>query len=599
MVRSDAPAGRVLAVRLIVASGRVLHSRRFGSKFFFLTIVENGEEVQVMVNLKKLEDTDQKAFKAVAFLIKRGDQICKPNSSHATQGLMADNAFVAAVSGRPARTNSNELALDAKSLPTISSPSIVPLPFQIPEDSRMQQRHLDLLLNRSARDILVTRQFIIAKLREYLARHLDCLEVQTPIIAANAGGATARPFATRATEFLDKELALRIAPELWLKRLVVAGFDRVFELGQAFRNEGVDATHNPEFTVCEFYMANANLDRLMHITQGMFYSIAKAVSHFAEDGKMKLEVPNPDLFGDSFEKVEFLPELEKAIGQPLPDLTQPNAVTKIINLLRKAGKDWHNSLPPNPSLPKLLDHMAAAVLEPRSHGRPLFIINHPVCMSPLAKSFTCKTTGQHVAARAELFFNGNELANMYEEENDPFKQRRKFVDQVKERLAQQGELTLADDEEPPHVVDEQYISVLESGLPPTAGWGCGVDRMVMLFTGAKRISDVQPFGNLRNVVGLASMGPQLKAHRSQEDQTTATIPADAKGTVKSTLPEAVENSVDLGFRVPISSNFEAMSIPSAQDDTLTRGAESKDKVAKRNVTKVIEDESLSTSSDSK
>lgn len=378
----------------------------------------------------------------------------------------------------------------------------------------MQQRHLDLLTNRQARDVLVLRAVIVHKLRTFLQNVLKCTEVQTPILAANAGGAVARPFATQATEFPQKELALRIAPELWLKRLVVGGFDRVFEIGPAFRNEGVDAIHNPEFTVCEFYLAHTNLIGLMNITRSLFHCVAMAVDDYARMAKMMIHKPDSEVFSKKFTTLEFLPELEKALGCPLPNLDSPQAVPDIIKIIKDAGKDWHLSLPSKPSLPKLLDHMASAVLEPQSTGRPLFITNHPVCMSPLAKSFACPKTGQQVAARAELFYDGNELANMYEEENDPFKQRRKLVNQARVRLEQQGEV-LEDDEDPPHVVDEQYISVLESGLPPTGGWGCGVDRMVMLLTGAKRISDVLPFGNLRNVVGLASAPPRHQ--RSHED----------------------------------------------------------------------------------
>lgn len=437
--------------------------------------------------------------------------------------LHTDNVPLVAVMGRPARTSSNELAIEALSSPALLSPSLVPLPFQMPEESRMQNRHLDLLLNRPARDTLVLRQLIINHLRAHLTESLHCVEVQTPILAANAGGAIARPFATHATEFPHKELALRIAPELWLKRLVVAGFDRVFELGPSFRNEGVDATHNPEFTVCEFYLAHIGLDMLMSLTENMFYDLAKAVRRYIQDGIVDLTTPEPSTFEGPFKRVEFIPELEKALGHALPDLDHPHAVRDLIKLISSAGKDWHLSLPPQPSLPKLLDHMAAAVIEPQSRGQPLYIVHHPVCMSPLAKSFLCPKSGQQVAARAELFYDENELANMYEEENNPFKQRRKFVNQAKARLAQQGEGPVARDEEPPHVIDEQYISVLRSGLPPTGGWGCGVDRLVMLFSGAKRISDVLPFGNLRNVVGLASAGLQPKSQRSSEDDATTKV----------------------------------------------------------------------------
>lgn len=385
----------------------------------------------------------------------------------------------------------------------------------------MHQRHMDLLLSRPAEHILRVRSYMTTHLRQYLENSLGCIEVQTPILAANAGGAMARPFATAATEFPEKQLALRIAPELWLKRLVVAGFDRVYEIGPAFRNEGIDSTHNPEFTMCEFYLSYYNLDQVMRETRKLFLSLAKGVAKFKEKYNILLDHPDPKVFEGEWEVVDFIPALNKALGHQLPDLESPDAVGEIIKILEEKNKTWHKSLPPNPSLAKLLDHMAAAALEPMSQGKPIFIAKHPVCMSPLAKSFICPTTNQVVSARAEVFYDGNELANMYEEENDPFVQRRKFVEQAKLKLQAQQEAEAqgeepAEDEEPPHVIDHQYISVLESGLPPTGGWGCGVDRLVMMFTGAKRISDVLPFGNLRNVVGLASTGSQSQAKRTTE-----------------------------------------------------------------------------------
>lgn len=528
-----------------------------------------------MLNFGKLQDeTDLADFRKLAAILKRGDHICKPTFVTRVQNkdLKDTDMFsLAAVTGRPALTDSQELSLDARHLPKLLAPSIAPLPFQIPEEARMQQRHLDLLVNKSARDILVARSFIINHLRAHLAKVLQCVEVQTPILAANAGGASARPFATRATEFSHKEMALRIAPELWLKRLVVAGFDRVFELGPAFRNEGVDHTHNPEFTVCEFYLAHANLDALMNITQNMFYGLAKSVQSLIHKGVVRLDSPDQSVFESRFERVEFIPELQEALGHPLPDLDSPTAVADLIKLLDDAGKDWHLSLPPgNPSLPKLLDHIAGAVLEPRSMGRPLYITHHPVCMSPLAKSFTCPQTGQQVAARAELFFDGNELANMYEEENDPFKQRRKLVGQARARLSGEKGTPAADnDEEPPHVVDEQYISVLESGLPPTGGWGCGVDRLVMLFTGAKRISDVLPFGNLRNVVGLASAGPQSQPQPQESvavDRARALVRESRKGPWNErTAAAKLDGAAPAARKVPAKSAFEAFSAASFLD----------------------------------
>lgn len=420
---------------------------------------------------------------------------------------MSDISFLLAVSGLPALSSSGELCIEARALPKLFSPCLVPLPEKISPDTAIQNRHMDLLVNRSSRDTLLLRDFIIRHVRAHLHKVLGCVEVQTPILAANAGGAIARAFETDATEFPHKDLSLRIAPELWLKRLVVAGIDRVYELGPSFRNEGVDATHNPEFTTCEFYLAHTNLSALMNITCTLFYGLAKSINQRKSDKFASLPIPEGFDFSDRIERVDFIPAINKALGRALPDLESPTALPDLLALLNETGKDWHRSLPPNPSLPKLLDHIAAAVIEPQSKGRALFITHHPVCMSPLAKSFA--RHGQQVSARAELFCDGREIANMYEEENDPFKQRAKFIAQAKARLALLRGGAVAMDDAPAHVIDEQYLTVLEAGLPPTGGWGCGIDRLVMLFSGAKRISDVQPFGNLRHVVGLGAVRSAL------------------------------------------------------------------------------------------
>lgn len=409
------------------------------------------------------------------------------------------------MSGRPRRTDTQELSLEAQFLPEVTSLSLAPLPFHLPDSERMQQRHLDLIVNETSRNTLIARSRIIRTLRDHLQTSLRFIELQTPILAANAGGALARPFETRATDLTKKELALRIAPELWLKRLVAGGLERVFEIGSAFRNEGLDATHNPEFTMCEFYAAHANLQDLIEMTTDLFQAISKDIHHCAQTGNLQgLDIPNPEVFvKKNFKQVEFIPALQEALGYTLPDLTSPNAKSELLKFLQNAGIEC--SLSPDTTLSKLLDHLASKILEPPSETTPLFITHHPSCMSPLSKSFTCPVTQQQVSARAELFYRGSELANMYEEENDPFEQRRKFVEQNE---TNNKTLDKYNNEEPPHIIDEQYIRVLESGLPPTGGWGCGIDRLVMLFTGAKRISDVLAFGSLRNVVALASSGPQ-------------------------------------------------------------------------------------------
>ncbi|KAJ0122450.1 lysyl-tRNA synthetase [Diaporthe amygdali] len=525
---------------IVTVGGRVSSISQLGNKLAFVKLVMDGAMVQGVLNINKMIDgTDMRHFTDLVRLIKRGDHI--------------------SITGQPTRTQTKEFSIEAIHLPQIVSPGLAPLPYNLPEESRMNQRHLDLLVNKQAADTLRVRSCVIRHLRQWLETKLECIEVHTPILAANAGGAVARPFTTNATEFPEKQLALRIAPELWLKRLVVAGFDRIYEIGPAFRNEGIDSTHNPEFTMCEFYVSHINLEQVMQDTREMFSDLAAAVAKFRSDHNLEtLQPPDPKLFAKEWQVVDFIPAINMELGSALPRLdNNPNAVQEIIKLLEARGKDWHKSLPPNPSLSKLLDRIAGAVLEPQSQGKPIFITKHPACMSPLAKTFTCPITKQFVSARAEVFFDGNELANMYEEENSPYVQRLKFVDQAKAKLAQQqnaapGEQSLGDeDDEPAHFIDEQYVSVLESGLPPTAGWGCGVDRLVMMFTGAGRISEVLPFGNLRNVVGLASTGPQNQEHKKEdgsESDSGSILPDGAAGAAEAQISsrEELEKTVQVG-----------------------------------------------------
>ncbi len=377
-----------------------------------------------------------------------------------------------------------------------SSPSLVPLPNRLSDDdTRIQNRHIDLLVNQTTADTLRLRAYIIRYMRDFFHAK-GFLEFQTPILAENAGGAVARPFVTSSAEFPSKELALRIAPELWLKRLVVGGIEKVFELGPAFRNEGIDQSHNPEFTMCEFYDAYANLDDLIGRTEELLSGAAEFCQSLIASKLASLPAIDLSRYARLFRQVEFIPALEKELGFRLPDLAGENAHQELVSLIRENGTDAEGDL--NVSLPKLLDRLASLYLEPYSDDAPLFITHHPVCMSPLSKSFTCPKTGQVVSARAELFINGRELANMYEEENDPAVQKQKFVEQAKYRDPS-GNI-----DPEAMVVDEGYIQVLESGLPPTGGWGCGIERLVMLFSGTRRISDCLSFGNLRNVVGLSS-----------------------------------------------------------------------------------------------
>ena len=397
-------------------------------------------------------------------------------------------------------------------------------------DKKIQRRHVDMLVNPEVADTLRLRAAILAYLRQFFQER-KFLEFQTPILADNAGGAIARPFVTSSTEVPSKELALRIAPELWLKRLVVGGVSNVFEIGPSFRNEGIDGTHNPEFTMCEFYSAYTNLHDLIKRTEDMLSGLAQHCQKLIATDLKSLPSVEPNLFKPPFKYVEFVPALERALGFHLPNLASETALADMITVLKLANIHIPGGAPN--TLPKLLDRLAAIYLEPLSFEGPLFITHHPTCMSPLSKSFVCPKTGQEVSARAELFINGRELANMYEEENNPDVQLYKMLQyRQSARKRNEGDIledgTLVDEAEvdaehysADEVVDEEappvdisYIQALRAGLPPTGGWGCGIERLVMLFSGAKRISDCLSFGTLKNVVSLnanASEALQIKA----------------------------------------------------------------------------------------
>ncbi|KJZ71527.1 hypothetical protein HIM_09065 [Hirsutella minnesotensis 3608] len=484
----------------VILTGRVRSKRVAGKALVFLDIVNEFQRVQVMLNKKKcISGKHKSAMKFALFrnLIEVGDHI--------------------SVTGTATRTDAGEPTLEATELPELLAPAMEQIPDQLTDaKTRMQERHVDMLVNPQVLHTLRLRAEITKFMRDHF-HSKRFLEFQTPILAENAGGAVARPFVTKATEFRNRDLALRIAPELWLKRLVVGGVDRVFEIGPAFRNEGVDATHNPEFTMCEFYSAYTNLPDLIRETEELLCGLAK---HCQEAISTQLTaLPPIDLsrFARPFKQVEFVPALEAAMGIRFPKLSAEGALAELLVQLKLAGIHVPGETPS--SLPKLLDRLAAMYLEPQSFTEPVFIVNHPACMSPLAKSFLCPKTYQLVSARAELFVGGRELANMYEEENSPDEQRRKLLahrslvnkddggigfDAQPEQSSEDAERPAEEDEWAANPLDQSYVKALEYGLPPTGGWGCGVERLVMLFSGANRISDCLSFGTLRNVVGLSA-----------------------------------------------------------------------------------------------
>ncbi|OTA91456.1 hypothetical protein M434DRAFT_397197 [Hypoxylon sp. CO27-5] len=460
----------------VTLEGRIMSVRRSGSKLVFLSIMGGYQRVQVMVSLNQLSEPkpEPRQFRESLHPFLRGD--------------------IVSIKGTAMRTDAGELTLKATELPTLLSPSLAPLPDELSnQETMVLNRHVDLLVNRRTSDTFQLRSHLIKSIRDFF-HEKDFLEVQTPILADYASGAAARPFLTSATEFPEKELALRIAPELWLKRLVVGGNDKVFEIGSSFRNEGIDITHNPEFTMCEFYSAYSNLADLISITEDFITRLFKHAEHLIQSQFQSLSKPKIKLPERNWKQVEFIPALEEVLDIKFPDLSEPDALPKLVELL---GARTNLTQGLELTLPKFLDELAGEFLESSSYEQPLFIIHHPACMAPLSKSFICPKTGQLVSARAELFIEGREIANMYEEENDPFEQRRKFELQLESRKGKP-----AVDDEGPVEVDESYVQALEHGLPPTGGWGCGVDRLIMLLSGATRIGDILSFGNLRNVVSI-------------------------------------------------------------------------------------------------
>ncbi|TDZ20626.1 Lysine--tRNA ligase [Colletotrichum orbiculare MAFF 240422] len=468
---------------VVTLYGRVKSARSHGL-IMFISIVNEFEHIQGEFNYKNLAASDpmlrKETFKLFGRMVERGDHI--------------------SITGKPHRDKRGFVAINAIMLPELLSPALEPIPESLTDpETRSQKRHVDMIVNPEVADTLRLRAHITKYMRDFF-HDRRFLEFQTPILAENAGGAVARAFTTSATEFPSRELALRVAPELWLKRLVVGGVHNVFEIGPAFRNEGIDGTHNPEFTMCEFYSAYATLPELIARTEDLLSGLALHCRNVIASDLASL--PRPDvakLVNRPYRQLEFIPTLEEALGFRLPKLTGKDAYTELVAILTLSGVKIPGGVPP--TMAKLLDRLAGIYIEPKSFEGPLFVTHHPACMSPLAKSFLCPKTYQLVSARTELFVNGRELANMYEEENDPYAQAQKLAEH--KLLGTNADKT-ADPDAEDAPLDKSYIRAIEAGLPPTGGWGCGVERLVMLFSGANRISDCLSFGTLRNVVGLSS-----------------------------------------------------------------------------------------------
>lgn len=391
------------------------------------------------------------------------------------QFLHWDIGDIVGVSGKLFRTRTGELSVRAEDIFLLTK-SLRPLPdkFHGLSDQELcyRQRYLDLLMNDETRRVFILRSKIVDVIREFLKEN-DFLEVETPMMQVLPGGATARPFVTH-HHALDMPLYLRVAPELYLKRLVVGGFERVFEINRNFRNEGLSTRHNPEFTMLEFYQAYADYEDLMAMTEVLFRKLAI------------------DIVGKT---VIPCNENQIDLGKPFQRLTMLEAIQKYNPDL--AGKDLHS----RESLKAIAGSLGLPVLEKYGSGKlqleifektaeqrliqPTFITEYPAEVSPLARR---NDQNPFVTDRFELFIGGREIANGFSELNDPEDQAERFRDQMSQKEA-------GDTEAMPY--DEDYVTALEYGLPPVAGEGIGIDRLIMLFANVSSIRDVILFPHMR------------------------------------------------------------------------------------------------------
>ena len=435
----------------VTLAGRMMFKRKMG-KASFCNVMDKTGRLQVYVARDEIGEEAYEEFKK-----------------------LMDVGDIFGVEGTVFKTKTGEVSVHAKKL-TLLSKALLPLPEKFhgltDTDTRYRQRYLDLIMNEDVKDTMIKRSKIIKLIRNFLDNK-DFMEVETPMLVENAGGASARPFTTYYNA-LDEERKLRISLELYLKRLIIGGLERVYEIGRVYRNEGVDTRHNPEFTLMELYQAYTDYYGMMELTESMFKYVAEKVL-----GTTKINYQGTEIdLGQPFARLTMNEAIKKYAGIDF-DTVESDEAAKAL------AKEHHIEFEDRHKKGDIINLFFEEYCE-KELVQPTFIMDHPIEISPLTKK---KPTDPTKVERFELFINTWEMCNAYSELNDPIDQR--------ERFAAQDALAAAGDDEAQHT-DEDFLNALEIGMPPTGGIGYGIDRLVMLLTDSPSIRDVLLFPTLKS-----------------------------------------------------------------------------------------------------